>query len=99
MHSRFTWQATLVFALTSCSLSDGAQTKVDAGVEELLPPIVVEDFGTSCAVLCAVPGGIEECPPGTPCPRTTPARADAVFESPEEHVYSGDSAGMCLIER
>ena len=53
----------------------------------------------SCDVLCAVQGGPEECPVGTPCPRFTLDEANAAIEAFNSNVYSGAGPdGMCTTE-
>jgi hypothetical protein len=46
------------------------------------------DEAKACAVLCAVPGGIRECPAGTPCPSES-ARDVASDTSLEKSLCTG----------
>jgi hypothetical protein len=53
----------------------------------------------SCDVLCAVQGGPEECPVGTPCPRSALDEASAKIEAFNANVYSGSGPDeMCTTE-
>ena len=54
-----------------------------------IPAADTEPLASSCQALCAVPGGIDECPIGTPCPRLNQEEADAVFEAATDVTYEG----------
>lgn len=100
MRCRSVYKAALALAFEGCSLFDGGAPELDTKAHAPEPPRIVEDFGTSCEVLCAVPGGIGECPPGTPCPLLTAGEANALFDSNGINVYSGDGAvEACSAER
>lgn len=95
MRSRSAYPAALVALLVaSCALVDtsGGSPRFD---EPESKPAIVEDFAISCELLCAVPGGIEECPTGTRCPRLHPDEADKKLESPAALLCgAGDSSDV-----
>lgn len=62
------------------------------------PPSDGQD--TACAVLCGIPGGVEECPVGTPCPRDGTAK-DGQGASLDQSLctHTGSTSKMCLPRR
>jgi hypothetical protein len=53
-----------------------------------------------CAVLCGIPGGVEECPVGTPCPRDGSAKNGQGANLDQSLcARAGSAAKMCLPRR
>ena len=73
--------AWLLYALSACSQERPARESVPAEENPVVDCTGAADAALPnpdalCAVLCQVPGGVDECPVGTPCPRDAPAPAD-----------------------
>ena len=87
----------LALTLAACARSTNVPNPRDS--DEAAPTEASELSATSCQVLCAVPGGVDECPVGTPCPRLTHDEATAAFDSAEPTIYHGhEAAADCATE-
>jgi hypothetical protein len=83
----------MLVALQACNALDNAPSRTDYEPKPDVVPVekpddVALDPAASCDVLCAVPGGVDECPVGTPCPALTAEEADAVLQALTGGVYN-----------